>query len=82
MPATPSIDVLHSHQGNLSAESTTPADDLAYLRHKVLNDYQAIVACIFDEGCRTTSAEVKDALLRVADRVQELASSLRQSESD
>ena len=59
-----------------------PTDDFVQLRHKVLNDYQAIIACIFDEGVRSPRPEVQAALTRVADCVHELASSLRRLESN
>lgn len=54
-------------------------DDIERLRHKVLNDYQAVIACILREEGRAPSREVKDALSRVADCVHEMASSLRLS---
>jgi hypothetical protein len=57
-------------------------DELVVLRHKVLNDYQAIIACIFDEGVRSPRPEVQAALTRVADCVHELASSLRRAEAN
>lgn len=70
-----------TRSGLLGDERVVLADDLAQLRHMVLNDYQAVIACIFDEGARATSPEVTEALSRVADCVHELASSLRQSEA-
>jgi hypothetical protein len=48
------------------------------LKHKVLNDYNLVVACISKEYSRTESAEVKAALLRVEDLIHDRASSLRQ----
>jgi two-component sensor histidine kinase len=48
------------------------------LKHKVLNDYNLVVACIFLECSRTDSAEVKAALSRVENFVHDLASSLRE----
>lgn len=66
--------------GHLDDERVVLLDDMAQLRHAVLNDYQAVIACIFNEGARATSPEVKEALSRVADCVDELASSLRRSE--
>ena len=68
--------------GHLDDERVVLMDDLAQLRHMVLNDYQAVIACIFDEGARSTSPDVKEALSRVADCVLELASLLRLSESN
>ena len=47
------------------------------LRHKVLNDYNAVIACIVQESASTENMEVKAALSRVADCVYQLASSLR-----
>ena len=68
--------------GSKSLESV-PAlkiDDLTQLRHKVINDYQAVIACIFDESVRSSIPEVKEALSRVAECVHELASALRGTE--
>ena len=67
---------------DLDIECAVPDDDLAQLRHRVLNDYQAVIACIFEEGAAATSPEVKEALSRVADCIHELASSLRHPGSD
>lgn len=69
-----------ARSGGLDAGPVIIIDDLAQLRHKVINDYQAVIACIFDEGVRSPSPEVKEALSRVADCVHELAFSLRRSE--
>lgn len=46
----------------------------ARLRHKVLNDYQAIIAFIVTESAKASEPQVKAALQRVADRVYDLAS--------
>jgi hypothetical protein len=48
------------------------------LKHKVLNDYSFVVACITKEYSGTESAEVKAALLRVENLIHACASSLRQ----
>jgi hypothetical protein len=52
--------------------------DTTSLRHRVLNDYNAVIACIFAECSRTTCDEVKEALSRVAECVYDLASSFRE----
>ena len=71
-----------ARSGHLDDERVILIDDLAQFRHMVLNDYQAVIACIFDEGARSTSPDVKEALSRVADCVHELASLLRRTESN
>ncbi len=48
------------------------------LKHKVLNDYNLVIARIFEEYVRTDSAEFKAALLRIEDLIHDRASSLRQ----
>ena len=82
MRALSSLKKSRARSGGLDAGSVIMIDDLTQLRHKVSNDYQAVIACIFDEDVRSTSPEVKEALSRVADCVHELASSLRGSESN
>ena len=45
--------------------------------HRVLNDYQAIIAFIIGERTQAAEPAVKEALQRVADHVYDLASTLR-----
>jgi hypothetical protein len=61
----------------LESGSIVVINDVAQLRHKVINDYQALIACIFQESVRSPNAEVRETLSRVADCVHELACSLR-----
>jgi hypothetical protein len=54
-----------------------PVTSTLDLKHKVLNDYNLMVARIFEEYSRTDSAEAKAALLRLEDYIHDRASSLR-----
>lgn len=69
-----------ARSGRLAVAPVIIIDDLAQLRHKVINDYQTVIACIFEESVRSPSPEVNEALSRVAECVHELASSLRGTE--
>ena len=51
----------------------------ARLLHKVLNDYQAIIAFIATESAIASEPQVKAALQRVAEHVYDLASIYRHS---
>jgi hypothetical protein len=55
-----------------------PVASTSDLKHKVLNDYNLVVARIFEEYSRTDSADAKAALLRLEDFIHDRASSLRQ----
>jgi hypothetical protein len=60
-----------------ATELTPVRSESDQLRHRVLNDYNAVIACIFAESASSDSEEVKSALTRVADCVYELAGALR-----
>jgi hypothetical protein len=58
-----------------------PVTRTSDLKHKVLNDYNLVVARIFEEYSRTDSVEAKAALLRLEDFIHDRAFSLRQHTS-
>jgi hypothetical protein len=58
-----------------------PVTSTSDLKHKVLNDYNLMVARIFEEYSRANSDEAKAALLRLEDYIHDRASSLRQHTS-
>ncbi len=70
-------DFMHSDPDEGAALLSGVETPISQFQHKVLNDYNAVIACIFAESSRIESAEVREALSRIADCVHELASSVR-----